>query len=379
MTARFGTFRDAGAGYRIYAPVVLADLPDIDLQSVMSDLSKADLALGRLDGVAKFIPNPDLFVEMYIRKEAVLSSQIEGTQASLDDILEYEAGAISKDQTVPNDVDEVFNHVNAMNYGLARLDQLPLSNRLLREIHEKLLVGVRGEKKTPGQFRRTQNWIGPPGRPIEESIFVPPPPNELGSLLGDLEQFIQSDTSLPILIRCAIAHCRFETIHPFLDGNGRLGRLLITLMLCEREILHRPLLYLSAYLKKHRQTYYECLMGVRENNDMESWLRFFLRGVHEVADQAYQTADKIIAHRQEHAQILDTKARESANTGRFLDLLYRQPIVNVEMVRRGIEVSQPTANSLVAEFESLGILGEITGRKRDRVFRFHSYMGLFTD
>lgn len=225
---------------------------DAELTRLLSD---ADWALGRLDGVATLLPNPDLFVAMYVRHEAVLSSQIEGTQSTLEDLLEYEAAAGKQITTVPKDVDEVVNYVNAMNHGLARLQDLPMSLRLLREIHERLLRGVRGAERSPGEFRTSQNWIGAGNAPLQRAEFVPPPPHEMTTALGNLERFLHDRDSLPVLIHCGLAHAQFETIHPFLDGNGRVARLLITLLLCERRVLQRPLLYLSYYLKAHRAQY----------------------------------------------------------------------------------------------------------------------------
>jgi Fic family protein len=240
-------------------------------------LSQADLALGRLDGSIQILPNPDLFVFMYVRKEAVLSSQIEGTQSSLQDLLAAEASILAPEQ--PPDVDEVINYVAAMNYGIARLRDLPVSVRLIREIHERLLHGVRGANLTPGELRRSQNWIGPGGCMLSEASFVPPPPHELPEALGSLERFLHTDDTLPLLVKIGLAHAQFETIHPFLDGNGRVGRLLVTFLLCEKGVLQKPVLYLSHYFKKHRQRYYELLQATRDDGDWEGWLNFFLRGV----------------------------------------------------------------------------------------------------
>ena len=236
-------------------------------------LSQADRALGRLDGSIQTLPNPDLFVFMYIRKEAVLSSQIEGTQSSLQDLLAAEAKIFSLNQ--PKDVDEVLNYVNAMNRGLERLDELPVSTRLIREIHEALLQGVRGSRLSPGKLRTSQNWIGPAGCTLTDATFIPPPHYEIPQKLAELETFLHTDTMLPLLIKIGLVHAQFETIHPFLDGNSRVGRLLITLLLCERKILQKPVLYLSWFFKRHHQQYYEKLQSVRDAGEWEQWLVFF--------------------------------------------------------------------------------------------------------
>jgi Fic family protein len=244
-------------------PAPLPPDPPVTMDSELTKLlSQADRALGRLDGIGSVLPNPDLFVAMYVRQEAVLSSQIEGTQSTLEDVLQFEVDEKAND--LPKDVEEVVNYVGAMNYGIKRLDELPLSLRLIREIHSKLLEGVRGQNCTPGEFRKTQNWIGPAGADLVSATYVPPPVPEMMKALDKFEKFLH-DESLPVLIHAGLAHAQFESIHPFLDGNGRVGRLLISFLLCERKILHRPLLYLSHYLKLHRAQYYDRLMAVRED------------------------------------------------------------------------------------------------------------------
>ncbi len=279
---RAGQYIQQPTGYKAFIPSDLPPNPSVGMDPEMWDLlSRADRALGRLDGSTEILPNPDLFVFMYVRKEAVLSSQIEGTQASLMDVLEFEAQAM--DSGKPSDVEEVVNYVGAMNHGLQRLQELPLSLRLIREIHEKLLANVRGGERNPGEFRSRQNWIGPPGCKLSEAFFVPPPPVEMMRALGELEKFLHDESPMPFLIKVGLAHAQFETIHPFLDGNGRVGRLLITFLLCEKGILKRPLLYLSWYFKKNRGEYYDKLQSVRDRGDWESWLKFFLKGVEQVA------------------------------------------------------------------------------------------------
>lgn len=367
-------YRKQPTGYWAFLPRRLPPSEPIDLASLAPELSGADLALGRLDGASEFIPNPDLFVGMYVKKEAVLSSQIEGTQASLSDVLEFEGAVGALGRTRLADIGEVLNYVSAMRLGLERLKELPLCLRLLREIHAELLSGVRGHERAPGEFRRSQNWIGPEGTPLDAAAFVPPPPAEMHEALFDLEAYFRATDPTPVLIRCGVAHAQFETIHPFLDGNGRLGRLLITFMLCERGVLRRPLLYLSAYFRRRQQEYYDWLTRVREAGDWEGWLRFFLTGVAQVATEAEQTAQSILALQREHQQLIGAKLPASVAARRLLDHLFERPVIDVKSAARGIEVSIPTANTLVAQFQSLGILREITGGRRDRVFRYQQYL-----
>ena len=286
--------------YKAFIPSELPpSSPSVEINGPMQVLlSQADRELGRLDGSIQTLPNPDLFVFMYIRKEALLSSQIEGTQSSLQDVLAAEA-KVFKPQ--PNsDAYEVLNYISAMNYGLERLHELPVSTRLIMEIHEKLLYQVRGYPLSPGELRRTQNWIGPAGSLINDAVFVPPPPHEIPQLLSNLEKFIHYDSTLPLLIKIALIHAQFETIHPFLDGNGRVGRLLISFLLFEQKVLQKPVLYLSLYFKEHRRQYYELLQNVRDHGQWEEWLLFFLRGIINVSHQATQMIREIQALRESH-------------------------------------------------------------------------------
>jgi Fic family protein len=312
---------------------------------------------------------------MYVRREAVLSSQIEGTQSTLDDVLAFE---IDSDRSkLPGDIEEVVNYVNAMNYGLARLQSLPLSLRLLREIHGKLLSGGRGSEKSPGEFRHSQNWIGG-GPRLADATFIPPPPHEMRTALGNLERFLHDPGGLDPLIVCALAHAQFETIHPFLDGNGRVGRLLVTFLLCHAKVLQRPVLYLSHYLKQHRGTYYDRLMAVRYEGDWEGWLRFFLTGVAEVAREAEQTARHIVELREKlrgAAQANDM----SVKTLKLLDHLFEQPVINVKAAQERLGVSFPAANGMVNDLQKVGVLTEVTGGRRNRMFRFGPYLDLFAE
>lgn len=373
---RAGRYEPQAGGYRAFIPSPLPPQPPIDIDPELQQLlSRADRALGRLDGSIRTLPNPDLFVFMYVRKEAVLSSQIEGTQSSLNDLLKAEAEIFDADR--PRDVDEVLNYVRAMNYGLERLHKLPLSVRLIREIHYQLLHGVRGGNRQPGELRKTQNWIGPSGCTITEATFVPPPPQQVEGCLHELEPFLH-DNTLPALIGIGLAHAQFETIHPFLDGNGRVGRLLIAFLLCEREILQTPVLYLSYYFKKNRTEYYDCLQAVRDTGDWEGWLRFFLTGVWEVAQEATVTARKIVDLRENHRQLITEHfGRVAANGLKVLEHLYERPIISVRDIIRITSVSFPAANNLMSLFVRHGLLSEITGNVRNRQFRYGSYIDLF--
>lgn len=376
---RAGRYLRQPAGYRAFIPAPLPPSPAVRLERELQGLlSRADLALGRLDGSIQTLPNPDLFVLMYVRKEAVLSSQIEGTQSSLQDVLAAEAQVLSPNS--PRDVGEVLNYVRAMNHGLARLPALPVSVRLIREIHQKLLEGVRGSRFTPGELRQSQNWIGPGGCTLAEATFVPPPPDEVPEALGALETFLHKQDDLPLLIKIGLAHAQFETIHPFLDGNGRIGRLLITFLLCEREVLHKPVLYLSHYFKRHRSEYYERLQAVRDRGEWEAWLGFFLRGVAEVSVQATETARRILALREEHRNVITAHLGRAAGNGyRVLERLYERPIVSVEDVRQLTGTTFPAANQLVQKLVEQRLLVEVTGQRRHRRFRYDAYVRLFDD
>ena len=378
-STRAGRYIRQPTGYRAFIPAPLPPQPAVNMDGELPNLlSLADRALGRLDGSVLTLPNPDLFVFMYVRKEAVLSSQIEGTQSSLQDLLAAEADLF--DETMPRDVDEVVNYVRAMKLGLHRLEDLPVSVRLIREIHAELMKGVRGGRLQPGELRHSQNWIGPAGCTLATATFVPPPHEEVPNALGDLENFLHRDDGLPPLVKIALAHVQFETIHPFLDGNGRVGRLLITFLLTERGVLHKPVLYLSHYFRQHRTAYYEHLQAVRDRGDWEPWLLFFLRGVIEVAGEAAETARRIQMLREQHrTAITDTLGRAAANGHRVLESLFDRPIVSVANVKGMTGTSYVAANNLVARLVEVGILMEMTGYARNRRFRYDAYVRLFTD
>lgn len=371
-----GRYVSQPTGYRAFIPNPLPERPPIRMDEDMQVLlSGADRAIGRLDAVTKLLPNPDMFVGMYVRKEAVYSSQIEGTQASLTDLLEYEAEVARRGENT--DIKEIVNYIDAMNYGLTRITEFPLSLRLFREIHERLLEGVRGGEKEPGQFRTSQNWVGAPGiGGLADALYVPPPPSEVMNAMGDLEKFIHSDSPMPVLVKCGLAHAQFETIHPFLDGNGRLGRLLITFILVWKGVLQRPLLYLSHYFKRYRDEYYHRLQAIRDDGDWRGWMEFFLTGIREVSFEATERAREILQLREEHRNLVADEIPNTPTGLILLDKLFERPTVNVNQVADIIDRSYPVANRLVAKFEELNLLTEYTGQKRNRVFMYGPYMAI---
>lgn len=378
-SVRSGRYVRQLTGYSAFIPAPLPPSPAVSMAGPLQGLlSDADRTLGRLSGSIDTLPNPDLFVLMYVRKEAVLSSQIEGTQSSLQDLLAAEAQVLGTG--APKDVDEVVNYVRAMNHGLGRLADLPVSVRLIREIHGTLLEGGRGARLTPGELRSSQNWIGPGGCTLAEATFVPPPPEEVPAALGALETFLHDSDNLPLLVKIGLAHAQFETIHPFLDGNGRIGRLLITFLLCERGVLGKPVLYLSHYFKRHRQEYYDRLQAIRDAGAWEAWLAFFLQGVTEVSAQAAETARRILALREAHRTLVTIHLGRAAGNGhRVLEALYERPIMSVSQIRELTKTTYPAANDLVGRLARIGILKEITGQKRHRRFRYDDYVRLFDE
>jgi Fic family protein len=376
---RAGRYQPQPGGYYAFIPAPTPPVPPVQIAGeLQAMLSRADFALGRLDGSIQTLPNPDLFVFMYVRKEAVLSSQIEGTQSSLQDLLSAEAQIFAPER--PRDVDEVINYVRAMNRGLERLKDLPVSVRLIREIHQILMTDVRGSQWAPGELRPVQNWIGPEGCSLAEAVFVPPPPHILEELLSDLERFLHDPAELPLLVKIGLAHAQLETIHPFLDGNGRIGRLLITFLLCESGVLAKPVLYLSHYFRRHRQTYYDLLQATRDRGAFEDWLRFFLTGVAEVSAEATDTARQILTLREQHRiAIADRLGYAAGNGHRVLEHLFEHPIVSVNEVSDLTGTTYAAANHLVARLSDLGLLVEITGQARNRRFRYDPYIELFAE
>jgi len=380
---RAGTFvRVKAGGETFYAfhPRALPPDPPLELdESLHRLLESANQALGRLDGVTLLLPNPGQFLYSYIRKEAVLSSQIEGTQSSLSDLLLFEHDAV---RGVPDDdVRETANYIVAMDHGLARLrGGFPLSLRLIREVHERLLTGVRGSARAPGEFRRSENWIG--GTRPGDARYVPPPPHELMSALGDLEKFLHDDpVATPTLIKAALAHAQFETIHPFLDGNGRVGRLLVTLLLCEGDdpVLQQPLLYLSLYLKRNREEYYTRLQRVRTHGEWEGWLQFFLQGVLDVSRSATETTRAIVGIIGSDRQNVMTLGRAAASAARLHELVSRTILFSIPEAARSLGLSEVTVGKAAAHLEGLGIVREVTGRRRNRIYVYGGYLELLQE
>ncbi|NOU05374.1 MAG: Fic family protein [Hyphomicrobiaceae bacterium] len=359
-----------------YVPRPLPPAPALRLDGLLHLIEKANRELGRLDGIATILPSTDLFIWMYVRKEALLSSQIEGTQSTLSDLLLFED---NETVGVPvDDVREVSNYVLAMEHGINRIRSgFPLSLRLIREMHEKLLTSGRGASKNPGEFRASQNWVQ--GTRPGNALFVPPPPDRLIECLGDLEKFIHQRDTYPVLIRAALAHVQFETIHPFLDGNGRLGRLLITLMLIEDQALTQPTLYLSLFLKANRARYYELLQSVREHGDWENWLAFFLEGVIATSKQGFETAQKLVKLFNEDELSVSSLGRAAPTALRVLADLKRRPLLSVPTAAARLKISQPTIQSSLLHLEKLGIVREITGRQRGRLYSYKRCLDILNE
>ena len=336
-------------------------------------LSKANLALGRLDGVSEIVPNIDFLTLMFARKEATFSSQVEGTQATFADVLKVEADIKDK---VPYDVKEIINYIRAMNYGLKRLKTLPLSSRMTKEIHKVLLKDVRGEGKLPGEFKSSQNWVG--GPTIKSASFIPCPPAEMDELMSNLEKIFHDKSPIPALIKIALIHSQFENIHPFLDGNGRIGRLLITFYLCQQKVLNKPLLYLSVYFKEHQKDYYYWLNAVHEKDDIEGWLKFFLKGVIEVAEESFSTAQQILELRNKDTLKVSELGRTTKNGLVVLNRLYKNPFITLRRLVEITGLSKSNAYSLQKKLEKLGILHHRASEvERAKVFVHSDYLKLF--
>ena len=378
MSGRRGIYitqRVSGESYKAYVPPKLPPKPPINLTQLYPYLEKATQALSELNSMVKTIPNPWLFIYMYVRKEALLSSQIEETQSSFSDLILFEHH--QKPHVSLDDVEEVSNYVKAIHYGLGQLKaDFPLSLRLLREIHNILLSGSRGSKNLPGEFRRSQNWIG--GTRPGNALFVPPPVDHMMECLSDFERFLH-DNTLPVLIKAGLAHVQFETIHPFLDGNGRLGRLLIILLLCKNSILDTPILYLSLYLKQNRQTYYDTLQQVRFHGAWETWLEFFLEGVFKSAKQALSTALEINQLFEDDLKKIESLGRARFSCMQTLDYLKQLPQVSVQLIAKELGMTAPTARSSLNHMVNLGILEEVTGRKRDKIYIYRQYLNILED
>ena len=371
---RSGRYINAGGvgeSYRYFIPKPLPPDPALKLEQRHNELmERASLSLGRLDGVATLLPDTSLFLYFYVRKEALLSSQIEGTQSSFSDLLLFESSGAPG---VPlNDVEEVSSYVAALNHGLKRLSGgFPLSLRLLKEIHAILLSKGRGSSKEPGEFRRSQNWVG--GSRPGNALYVPPPPEKVLECMGDLEKYLHAE-KVPVVIKAALAHVQFETIHPFLDGNGRLGRLLVTLLFFVEGVLKEPLLYLSLYLKAHRDEYYALLQRVRTDGDWEAWLEFFLAGVHETAEQAVRTARTVLDLFEKDRKKIATLKRPAGSALRVHEVLQKHPIISMSKAEEIAGITFPTAKAALQNLQRLGLVREVTGKERNRLFIYDDYV-----
>lgn len=378
LTGRFEIFRAGGETVRAFVPDPLPPEPPLVLDGARQILlERALLALGRLDSIATLLPDPHLFLYAYVRKEAVLSSQIEGTQSSLSDLLLFE---LEEAPGAPmDDVVEVSNYVGALEHGLERLKEgFPLSNRLIREVHAKLLSRGRGSDKLPGEFRRSQNWIG--GTRPGKAHFVPPPPHAVAECMGHLERFLhEDDIALPVLVKAALAHVQFETIHPFLDGNGRMGRLLITLILCDAGILTQPLLYLSLFFKRNRAEYYRLLDQVRAEGDWEAWLDFFLEGVQTTAAGAVATAQRLVELFNADAVRIQGSGRAAGSALRVHAALQERPVISLKEICRRTGLSFPAAATGMNVLLKLGVARELTGKRRNRVFAYDRYLRVLNE
>lgn len=373
QSTRSGCVVKQATDYNAFIPnSLLPNGPELKISwDCMGLLAEAERALGELNGITENLPDPDLFVGFYVQKEALLSSQIEGTQCSLDEVIQIDEATQSA-----KPVDEVVNYIKAMNYGLAKLKSLPLSIRLINEIHTQLLDGVRGTNKSPGEFRRTQNWIGPAGCTLKEAAYVPPPPHLVMEAMGDLEKYYHEEDAIPILIKAALIHAQFETIHPYLDGNGRLGRLLITFALCEKKVMPQPLLYLSLFFKEHRSAYYEHLMKVRTDGAWEEWIEFFLRGVRNTSIEATKAARDIL-----DLQKID-REKISKNIGSYkiafacYDYLCRKPISTITEVVEHLDSNYPSVKKVFDGFATLNILSPYGEKERNKMFQYHEYLNI---
>jgi Fic family protein len=378
LTGRYEVTSSAPERVQAFVPHPLPPVPPLDMDGMLQRLLEAaGVTLGRLDAASTLLPDKTLFLYAYVRKEAVLSSQIEGTQSSLSDLLLFELDELPG---VPlDDVTEVSNYVAALEHGLMRLrGGFPLSNRLLREIHGVLLSRGRGSGKEPGEFRRSQNWIG--GTRPGNAAFVPPPADRVEECMGALERFLHAeDDGLPVLVRTGLAHVQFETIHPFLDGNGRVGRLLMTLLLCHAGVLQEPLLYLSLYLKRHRATYYELLDRVRRQGDWEAWLGFLLQGVKEVAEEAVATAMRIQGVFNADRARIEAIGRRASTVLRVHEALKVHPLESMPRLCTATQLSFPTVSSAMGTLVELGIAREMTGKRRNRLFVYDRYLGILNE
>ncbi|MCF7799841.1 Fic family protein [Candidatus Babeliales bacterium] len=369
-------------GYKAFIPTPLPPEITID-ENMFNKLNQANKLLNQLNSISEFLPNTDLFISMYVKKEALLSAQIEGTQASLQDVFEFEQCEYDFDKDIENlkninDIEEVINYIKALNYGIKRLEDLPMSLKLIKELHKILLDNACGADKTPGEFKKTQNWIGLAGCTLNEAKFVPPSPEDSVQAMGDLELYMHKKNNLPELIKCALIHYQFETIHPFLDGNGRLGRLLITFYLYWRGILTKPLLYISYYFKKNKQEYYDRLNMVRDKDDYEQWILFFLDSIIKTSESALADIKKILELKEKDQNILFKNKISSPLAIVLLNKLFYMPLISIKDIQKALEIGYQTASDIIEQFERIGILKEITGKKRNRKFVYAEYLNILS-
>ena len=378
LSNRAGTYRSNLSGelsYKSFIPNPLPPTPELEMDSELLELLiDTSRKLAELDGVAKRIPNMNLFVLMYVRKEALMSSQIEGTQATLEDVLDP-----LLDANTNRDVADVVNYIKATEYAIERLKSLPLCNRLLRETHAVLMENVRGQEKNPGEFRTSQNWIGGQGSTIKNARYIPPCPEDMAVAISDLEKYINDDKTYDVLIRAALIHYQFETIHPFLDGNGRIGRLLITLYLMEKEALCTPALYISYFLKKNRVEYYDRMTEVRTKGNYEQWVRFFLQAIKECAEDAILTIDKLDALHQKNIAIINGLGRTTKNALLLFNYLEANPIIDIKKTSQVIGVSYNTVATQVKRFIDLGIIVQADSANRNRTFSYKEHLDILRD
>ena len=373
MNNRAGTYKKNLSGelaYKSFVPSVLPPNPPIELTNdIVEILVKANKQLALLEGIATRIPNMDLFISMYVRKEALMSSQIEGTQATLEDILDP-----CLEENTNRPVGDVVNYIKATDFAINRLKELPLCNRLIKEAHDVLLQGVRGQNKSPGEFRHSQNWIGAAGCNLQNARFVPPSVEDMQQAMSDLEKYINADDELDVLIRAGLIHYQFETIHPFLDGNGRIGRLLITLFLMEKKVLTTPALYISYFLKKNRIEYYDRMGEIRNKGNYEQWIKFFLEAVYESALDAIQTIDKLTELHDKNYSKIETLGRKAKNAMRVFEYLESNPIIEIQKTCKELGIAFNTMSSIVKDLTSIGVLEQTSTQSRNRTFAYKEYL-----
>ena len=378
MNNRAGTYKNNLSGemaYKSFMPSVLPPNPSIELDKDIIDLLvKANKQLALLEGISNRIPNIHLFISMYVRKEALMSSQIEGTQATLEDVLDP-----CLEENTNRPVGDVVNYIKATDYAIKRLKELPLCNRLIKEAHEVLLSGVRGQNKSPGEFRHSQNWIGAAGCNLQNARYIPPSVKDMIQAMSDLEKYINGDDDLDVLIRAALIHYQFETIHPFLDGNGRIGRLLITLFLIEKKVLSTPALYISYFLKKNRIEYYDRMNEVRLKGNYEQWIKFFLEAVYESAKDAVKTIDKLTTLHDNYRLKIEGLGRRAKNVMRVFEYLESNPIIEIQKTARELDIAFNTISSIVKDLISIGVLEQTSTQSRNRTFAYKEYLEILKE